>query len=106
MGVDLSARYWLYPQTKDPFEYCVYGAACSEAIVDVLTGETQILRTDILYDGGQRLVIFVNFTCLEWFKIQSILFELKKKIFLLYSAKKQINLKKRFIFNFFLKFER
>jgi xanthine dehydrogenase molybdopterin-binding subunit B len=27
----------------------------SEAIVDVLTGETQILRTDILYDGGQSL---------------------------------------------------
>jgi xanthine dehydrogenase molybdopterin-binding subunit B len=33
----------------------VYGAGVSEAIVDVLTGETQILRTDILYDGGQSL---------------------------------------------------
>ncbi len=31
----------------------MYGAGVSEAIVDVLTGETQILRTDILYDGGQ-----------------------------------------------------
>ena len=33
----------------------VYGAGISEAIVDVLTGEAQILRTDILYDGGQSL---------------------------------------------------
>lgn len=55
MGVDLSARYWLYPKSINPFQYCIYGAAVSEAIVDVLTGETQILRTDILYDGGQSI---------------------------------------------------
>ncbi len=35
------------------FKDNVYGAAVSEAIIDVLTGEAQILRTDILYDGGQ-----------------------------------------------------
>ena len=56
MGVDLSAHYWLYPPAlQQPFQYNVYGAACTEALVDVLTGETQILRTDILYDGGQSL---------------------------------------------------
>lgn len=55
VGVDLSARYWLYPNTETPFQYCVYGVAVSEAIVDVLSGETQILRTDILYDGGQSM---------------------------------------------------
>ncbi|RMZ93927.1 xanthine dehydrogenase-like, partial [Brachionus plicatilis] len=26
MGVDLAARYWIYPETKYPFEYCIYGA--------------------------------------------------------------------------------
>lgn len=53
-GIDLSARYWTNPKTKTPFAYECYGAAVSEAFVDVLTGESQILRTDILYDGGQR----------------------------------------------------
>jgi xanthine dehydrogenase/oxidase len=53
MGVDLCARYWLYPSTPTPFQYNVYGAAVSEALIDVLTGETQIARVDILYDCGQ-----------------------------------------------------
>jgi xanthine dehydrogenase/oxidase len=55
MGIDLSAHYWLYPETEHPSQYCVYGVCASESIVDVLTGETQILRTDILYDGGQSI---------------------------------------------------
>jgi xanthine dehydrogenase/oxidase len=54
-GVDLSARFNENRQQTTPFVYEVYAAACSEAIVDVLTGETQILRTDILYDCGQCL---------------------------------------------------
>lgn len=53
MGVDLAARYWICPQTEYPFEYCVYGACVTEAELDVLTGETQIIRSDILYDGGK-----------------------------------------------------
>ena len=66
-GVDLTARYWIYPQTETPFAYNVYGVAVSEAVVDVLTGETQILRSDILYDGGQRLekffYLFAFYSC-------------------------------------------
>ena len=34
--------------------YNAYGAAVSEVEVDVLTGEIQILRVDILYDCGNR----------------------------------------------------
>ena len=45
----------MFPSTKTPFAYEIYGAACSEAVIDVLTGETQISRVDILYDGGQSL---------------------------------------------------
>jgi xanthine dehydrogenase large subunit len=38
-----------------PFLYYAYGAAVSEVAVDVLTGETQLLRVDILHDAGSSL---------------------------------------------------
>ncbi|MEL6126011.1 MAG: xanthine dehydrogenase molybdopterin binding subunit [Pseudomonadota bacterium] len=38
-----------------PFFYFAYGAACSEVVVDTLTGENRILRTDIIHDVGQSL---------------------------------------------------
>jgi xanthine dehydrogenase large subunit len=41
--------------TGRPFYYFAYGAACSEVVVDLLTGENRILRTDILHDVGISL---------------------------------------------------
>ncbi|MGB0747671.1 MAG: xanthine dehydrogenase molybdopterin binding subunit [Magnetospiraceae bacterium] len=38
-----------------PFYYFAYGAAVSEVVIDTLTGENKILRTDILHDVGQSL---------------------------------------------------
>ncbi|MGH8289939.1 MAG: xanthine dehydrogenase molybdopterin binding subunit [Steroidobacteraceae bacterium] len=38
-----------------PFFYYAYGAAVSEVSVDTLTGETQLLRVDILHDAGSSL---------------------------------------------------
>ena len=38
-----------------PFAYFAYGAAVSEVIVDSLTGEWKLLRTDVLYDAGTSL---------------------------------------------------
>ncbi|MGF1759886.1 xanthine dehydrogenase molybdopterin binding subunit [Photobacterium sagamiensis] len=38
-----------------PFYYYVYGASCSEVIIDSLTGEYKILRTDICHDVGSSL---------------------------------------------------
>ncbi|MBB3182029.1 xanthine dehydrogenase molybdopterin binding subunit [Variovorax sp. Sphag1AA] len=38
-----------------PFYYFVYGAAVSEVLVDILTGESRVLRTDILHDVGRSL---------------------------------------------------
>jgi len=38
-----------------PFFYFAYGAAVAEVAVDVLTGETQLLRVDILHDAGSSL---------------------------------------------------
>ncbi|WJY21898.1 xanthine dehydrogenase molybdopterin binding subunit [Fontisubflavum oceani] len=41
--------------TGRPFFYFAYGVACSEVVIDTLTGENRILRTDILHDAGASL---------------------------------------------------
>ena len=38
-----------------PFLYFAYGAAVTECVIDTLTGENRILRTDILHDAGASL---------------------------------------------------
>jgi xanthine dehydrogenase large subunit len=38
-----------------PFFYFAYGAGVSEVIVDTLTGETSLLRADLLHDVGKSL---------------------------------------------------
>lgn len=38
-----------------PFFYFAYGAAVTEVVVDTLTGESRILRADVLHDAGASL---------------------------------------------------
>ncbi|HSW25774.1 MAG TPA: xanthine dehydrogenase molybdopterin binding subunit, partial [Burkholderiaceae bacterium] len=38
-----------------PFFYFAYGAAVSEVVVDTLTGESRVLRADVLHDVGRSL---------------------------------------------------
>ncbi len=38
-----------------PFYYYAFGAALSEVVVDTLTGESKLLRTDLLHDVGKSL---------------------------------------------------
>jgi len=38
-----------------PFFYYAYGAACSEVVVDILTGEMKVLRADVLHDVGRSI---------------------------------------------------
>ncbi|QOI55087.1 xanthine dehydrogenase molybdopterin binding subunit [Rouxiella badensis] len=38
-----------------PFYYFSYGVACSEVLIDTLTGEYRLLRADILHDVGDSL---------------------------------------------------
>ncbi|MEN8891323.1 xanthine dehydrogenase molybdopterin binding subunit [Planktotalea arctica] len=38
-----------------PFFYFAYGASVTEVVIDTLTGENRILRTDILHDAGASL---------------------------------------------------
>jgi xanthine dehydrogenase large subunit len=41
--------------TGRPFFYFSYGAACSEVAIDTLTGESRVLKVDILHDVGTSL---------------------------------------------------
>lgn len=62
--VSLSAvGYYYYPHTGydldtntgTPYNYFTYGAGCSEVEIDCLTGEHQVIRTDIVMDVGESL---------------------------------------------------
>ncbi|MCB4358536.1 xanthine dehydrogenase molybdopterin binding subunit [Quatrionicoccus australiensis] len=45
------------PVTKlgRPFFYFAYGASCSEVAIDTLTGESRVLRVDVLHDVGRSI---------------------------------------------------
>jgi xanthine dehydrogenase molybdopterin-binding subunit B len=48
--------YWnAEPKTGRPFYYFAYGAACSEVMIDITTGETKVLPVDILHDVSRSL---------------------------------------------------
>ena len=62
--VQLSATgYWRTPEIHfdrerfrgEPFYYFAYGAAVSEVAIDTLTGESRLLRADLLHDAGRSL---------------------------------------------------
>jgi xanthine dehydrogenase large subunit len=40
--------------TGRPFYYFAYGAACTEVAIDTLTGESRVLKVDILHDVGTQ----------------------------------------------------
>jgi xanthine dehydrogenase large subunit len=56
-GFYATPRIGYDPQTLTgrPFFYFCYGAAVSEVVVDTLTGESKLLRVDILHDVGASL---------------------------------------------------
>jgi xanthine dehydrogenase large subunit len=41
--------------TGRPFYYFAYGAACTEVAIDTLTGESRVLKVDILHDAGTSI---------------------------------------------------
>ncbi|MBU2896639.1 xanthine dehydrogenase molybdopterin binding subunit [Vibrio hepatarius] len=55
-----------------PFYYFAYGAACSEVIIDTLTGEYKILRVDILHDVGASLNPAIDIGQIEGGFIQGV----------------------------------
>ncbi|XP_037472144.1 probable aldehyde oxidase 2 [Triticum dicoccoides] len=70
-SVNLSAHaYW----TPDPafVKYLNYGAGVSEVEIDVLTGATTILRSDLLYDCGHSLNPAVDLGQVEGAFVQGV----------------------------------
>ena len=47
-------------KSDEEIAYSSYGVNCTEVEVDVLTGEVEVIRSDILFDCGQRLDIHIN----------------------------------------------
>ena len=55
-----------------PFFYFAYGAAVTEVVVDTLTGEQRVLRTDILHDCGDSLNPAVDLGQVEGGYVQGV----------------------------------
>ncbi|HSC84070.1 MAG TPA: molybdopterin cofactor-binding domain-containing protein, partial [Pseudomonas sp.] len=58
--------------TGHPFYYFAYGLACVEALVDTLTGEYKLLRSDILHDVGASLNPAIDLGQIEGGFIQGV----------------------------------
>lgn len=70
-SVNLSAHSYYVPDFTS-MKYLNYGAAVSEVEVDLLTGETRILQSDIIYDCGQSLNPAVDLGQIEGSFVQGI----------------------------------
>jgi xanthine dehydrogenase large subunit len=55
-----------------PFHYFCYGAAVTEVVIDTLTGETRVLRADVLYDAGRSLNPAVDLGQVEGAYVQGL----------------------------------
>ncbi|KAF4522205.1 hypothetical protein B566_EDAN007356 [Ephemera danica] len=63
-GVELCATH-MYTKKDDVKDYFIYGAAVGEVEVDLLTGEKQVLRVDLLEDVGNSLSPLVDIGQIE-----------------------------------------
>ncbi|KAF3547551.1 hypothetical protein DY000_02007407 [Brassica cretica] len=70
-SVNLSASDLYTPEEK-PTKYLNYGVAVSEVEVDLLTGHTTVLQTDILYDSGKSLNPAVDLGQIEGAFVQGL----------------------------------
>jgi xanthine dehydrogenase large subunit len=58
--------------TGRPFYYFAYGAACSEVAIDTLTGESRLLKVDILHDVGSSINPAIDIGQIEGGFIQGV----------------------------------
>ncbi|KAF7815420.1 indole-3-acetaldehyde oxidase-like [Senna tora] len=69
--VNLSATSFFYPGTVTN-GYLNYGVAVSEVEIDLITGETTVLQTDIIYDCGKSLNPAVDLGQIEGAFVQGL----------------------------------
>ncbi|XP_059063531.1 indole-3-acetaldehyde oxidase [Cryptomeria japonica] len=70
-SVDLSAQTYWVPDSSAS-QYLNYGAGASEVEIDLLSGATTILRTDIIYDCGRSLNPAVDLGQIEGAFVQGV----------------------------------
>ncbi|KFK42798.1 hypothetical protein AALP_AA1G040200 [Arabis alpina] len=70
-SVDLSARTFYKPESSSS-DYLNYGVGASEVEVDLVTGRTEIIRSDIIYDCGKSLNPAVDLGQIEGAFVQGI----------------------------------
>ncbi|KAL0419431.1 UNVERIFIED_CONTAM: Abscisic-aldehyde oxidase [Sesamum radiatum] len=68
---NLAAHSFFVPDSSST-KYLNYGAAVSEVEVNILSGETRILRTDIVYDCGQSMNPAVDLGQIEGAFVQGL----------------------------------
>jgi xanthine dehydrogenase large subunit len=65
--------WWNRPEGRGrPFYYFAYGAAATEAEIDVLTGEYRFLRADVLHDVGRSINPAVDMGQIEGGYVQGL----------------------------------
>jgi xanthine dehydrogenase large subunit len=65
-------HYDKHTLTGRPFYYFSYGAACSEVAIDTLTGESRVLKVDILHDVGTPINPAIDIGQIEGGFIQGV----------------------------------
>ncbi|KAG8371086.1 hypothetical protein BUALT_Bualt13G0050300 [Buddleja alternifolia] len=70
-NINLAASSYFVPESSST-SYLNYGAAVSEVEINVLTGETTILRSDLIYDSGQSLNPAVDMGQIEGAFVQGL----------------------------------
>ncbi|KAK6164018.1 hypothetical protein DH2020_000882 [Rehmannia glutinosa] len=70
-NINLAANSYFVPEFSSS-RYLTYGAAVSEVEVNILTGQTTILRTDIVYDCGQSMNPAVDLGQIEGAFVQGL----------------------------------
>ncbi|KAK9295186.1 hypothetical protein QLX08_010430 [Tetragonisca angustula] len=75
--------YSFETNTGNPFNYFTYGVACSEVEIDCLTGDHQVLQTDIVMDLGESLNPAIDIGQIEGAFVQGYgLFTLEELVYL------------------------
>ena len=58
--------------TGRPFYYFAYGAACTQVAIDTLTGESRVIKVDILHDVGRSINPAIDIGQIEGAAVQAM----------------------------------